>query len=105
MDENEDVAVPAADEALPAADDAVRALVTRLARPHPSGGDVVERAAILAEGPDSSAILRWIAEHDGKPEELAPLAGGRGLHGERIQTRADSARKPLRYVFPRGALS
>jgi hypothetical protein len=36
-------------------DDAIRAVVTRLSRPHASGGDVIERAAILAEGGDPAA--------------------------------------------------
>jgi hypothetical protein len=44
-------------------DDAIRALVTRLARPHPSGGDVIERAAILAEGADLAAVMAWITAH------------------------------------------
>ena len=34
-------------------DEAIRAVVTRLARSHSSGGEVIERAAILAEGGDS----------------------------------------------------
>jgi hypothetical protein len=87
-------------------DDAIRTLVTRLSRPHPSGGEVIERAAILAAGADSSAVLRWIAAHAGEPEELAPVASGRGLHSARLHD-ADraNARAPLRYVLPPGALS
>jgi hypothetical protein len=85
-------------------DDAIRTVVTRLARPHPSGGGVVERAAILAEGIDSSAILDWIADHDGKPEDAAPVASGNGLHSDRADNRAN-ARPPQRYVLPREALS
>jgi hypothetical protein len=87
-------------------DDAIRALVTRLARPHPSGGKVIERAAILAEGADSAAVLAWIAAHAGEPEELVPRASGRGLHSARLEY-SDGAdpRKPLRYVLPPGALS
>jgi hypothetical protein len=38
-------------------DDAIRAVVRRLSRPHASGGDVIERAAILAEGADAAAIV------------------------------------------------
>jgi hypothetical protein len=34
-------------------DDAIRAVVVRLSRPHASGGDAIERAAILAEGGDA----------------------------------------------------
>jgi hypothetical protein len=37
-------------------DDAIHILVTRLARPHISGGEAIERAAILAEGADSAAV-------------------------------------------------
>ena len=39
-------------------DDAIRAVVSRLARPHASGGMVVERAALLAEGADFAASRR-----------------------------------------------
>jgi hypothetical protein len=35
-------------------DDAIRSLATRLGRAYPSGGTVIERAAILAEGPTST---------------------------------------------------
>jgi hypothetical protein len=44
-------------------DDAIRAVVRRLARPHASGGDVIERAAIIAEGAASGAIIAWITAH------------------------------------------
>jgi hypothetical protein len=90
----------------PIEDDAIRALVKRLSRPHPSGGKVIERAAILAEGADSSAVLRWITAHAGEPEDLAPAASGRGLHSARLHDRGGAeGRKPLRYVLPPGALS
>ena len=86
-------------------DDAIRTLVTRLARPHPAGGKVIERAAIMAAGADSAAVLEWIATHAGEPENLVPVIAGRGLHSaERESDRAD-ARMPLRYVLPPGALS
>jgi len=86
-------------------DDAIRKLVTRLSRRHPSGGRVIERAAILAEGPDSSAILRWIDAHDGEPESRTPVAAGRGLHSARLHDGAGAdTRKPLRYVLPPGVL-
>ena len=51
--------------------DEIRVLLTRLARPHRSGGTVVERAAILAEGADFPMVMAWIGDHDGKPEEQA----------------------------------
>jgi hypothetical protein len=89
----------------PLDDDAIRALVTRLSRKHPSGGKVIERAAILAEGVDSAAVLRWIAEHDGVPEDLVAATSGHGLHGGSFQDRGGTdLRKPLRFVLPPGAL-
>jgi hypothetical protein len=87
-------------------DDAIRKLVTRLSRPHSSGGEVIERAAILAEGADSAAILAWIAAHDGQPEALAPVLTGGGLHSARVNDRsAIGSSTPRRYVLPAGALS
>ena len=87
-------------------EDAIRALVKRLSRPHPSGGRVIERAAILAAGANSSAILRWIAAHAWEAEELAALPTGSGLHAARIHDRGGlDGRAPLRYVLPPEALS
>jgi len=87
-------------------DDAIRALVKRLSRRHRSGGQVIERAAILAAGANSTAVLRWIAAHAGEPEELAPVTTGRGLHAARLNDgRGADGRTPLRYVLPPGALS
>lgn len=86
-------------------DDDIRTLVSRLARPHPSGGQVIERAAILAEGAESGEVLRWILAHGGEPEELAPVTSG-GLHGTRFQDRSGvDSRRPLRYILPPDALS
>jgi hypothetical protein len=85
-------------------DDAIRTLVTRLSRPHRSGGEVIERAAIMASGSDSAAVLAWIADHDGEPEELAPVAAGRGLHSARLHDSSAAERTPRRYVLPPGAL-
>jgi hypothetical protein len=48
-----------------------RAVVTRLARPHRSGGTVIERAAILAEGADSTRLVAWVVAHGGQPEATA----------------------------------
>jgi hypothetical protein len=53
------------------ADDAMRAVVTRLARRHPSGGRVIERAAILAEGAECAEVEAWIIAHRGEPEAAA----------------------------------
>jgi hypothetical protein len=83
----------------------IRALVTRLSRPHPSGGQVIERAAIMAEGADSSAVLAWITDHDGQPEHRAPATSRGGLHSARFHdAEAAATRAPLRYVLPPGTL-
>jgi hypothetical protein len=88
----------------PAGEDAIRAAVVRLSRPHPQGGDVIERAAILAEGVASGAIVEWIMAHSGEPEATAPAASSRGLYGGRLTSAAPPGRAPLRYVLPAGAL-
>jgi hypothetical protein len=81
-------------------DDAIRAVVARLSRPHRSGGTVIERAAILAEGAPSTDILAWIAAHAGQPEVAAPATTTRGLYGGGVT----APRGPARYVLPAGAL-
>jgi hypothetical protein len=86
-------------------EDAIRALVLRLSRPHRSGGAVIERAAILAEGGDSAAILEWIAAHAGEPEPAAPAAPTRGLYGSAFGGGVPAPRGPARYVLPAGALT
>jgi hypothetical protein len=82
-------------------DDAALALVTRLARPHPSGGVVIERSAILAAGTDFQAVMAWIAAHGGKPEAAAPLAPKGGLHGPRLA----AAGRAERFVLPAGTVT
>jgi len=86
-------------------DDAIRALITRLSRPHASGGEVIERAAILAEGADFAAVMAWIVAHAGKPETAVSAGPRHGLHGTRLNPigRAEPG-PPLRYVLPPGAL-
>lgn len=84
-------------------DKTIRSIVTRLARPHSSGGDVIERAAIMAEGADSAAILAWVVAHAGEPEVLAASGGGGGLHGARMGNGGGGdLRNPLRFVLPAG---
>ena len=86
-------------------DDAIRSLVTRLARAHPSGGTVIERAAVMAEGADSEAVMTWILAHGGRPEAAVETSSRHGLHGARLHTSGGSApRAASRYVLPAGAL-
>jgi hypothetical protein len=85
-------------------DEAIRSVVTRLARSHASGGEVIERAAILAEGGDFPAVMAWITAHGGLPEELVAAPPRRGLHGSRMDQN-ETNRTPRRFVLPPGALS
>ena len=80
---------------------AIRTTVMRLSRPHPSGGRVIERAAVLAVGAHSAAILTWIDAQGGRAEPLAPSRTTAGLHG---LGRPD-VRRPLRYLIPAVALA
>jgi hypothetical protein len=87
-------------------DDAICALVTRLARPHRSGGEVIERAAILAEGADSTAVIAWITAHAGIPEAPVATPPRHGLHGSRLgDSGGAGSPTPLRFVLPAGALA
>jgi hypothetical protein len=89
-----------------ARDAEIQALVKRLARPHPSGGDVVERAALLASGSDFAGVLAWINEHDGVAEAMASEPPRRGLHGPRVGISSGTeSRTPLRFVLPAGTLT
>jgi hypothetical protein len=89
-----------------AGDAEIRALVTRLARPHSSGGDVVERAALLASGGDFAAVMAWITDHAGVAEAMASEPARRGLHGPLVGiTGRTDAPTPLRFVLPAGTLS
>ncbi len=82
------------------------ALVKRLARPHPSGGDVVERAALLASGSDFTAVMAWVTAHAGEAETIAPATARRGLHGPRVGLSGGSdSQTPLRFVLPAGSLA
>lgn len=80
--------------------DAIGARVRRLARPHSSGGTVIERSVILAEGDDSAAILSWISDHHGVADSTAASsARSTGLHGAR-ETFSANAGLARRFVLP-----
>jgi hypothetical protein len=86
-------------------DDAIRSLVKRLGRAHPSGGTVVERAAVLAEGAEFEVVMAWIVAHGGEPEAAVPRAAKSGLHGLRVgDSGASEPRAASRFVLPPGAL-
>ncbi|MEA2265784.1 MAG: hypothetical protein QOE27_1367 [Solirubrobacteraceae bacterium] len=86
-------------------DDAIRLLLKRLARAHPSGGTVVERAAVLAEGTGSDDVLAWMMAHGAQAEASAPVSGRHGLHGaDRYATGPNTSSAPSRYILPPGAL-
>lgn len=80
---------------------AIRDLVIRLARPTRTGGHVIERAAILAEGSRCGDIEAWIVHHGGEPE-MPPVRVGRGLHADRGDRPGGA---PTRYLLPAGALA
>jgi hypothetical protein len=84
----------------------IPALVARLGRPHASGGTVVERAALMAEGADLDATVTWILAHGGEPEIGGRPAPQGGLHGPRSNSAGTSAgsQTPRRFVLPPGAL-
>jgi hypothetical protein len=84
----------------------IRSVVRRLSRQHPSGGQVIERAAVVAEGADSGAILAWITDHDGRPEARAPMKSRGGLHRARLAgDNGMGSGAPQRYVLPPDALA
>jgi hypothetical protein len=84
-------------------DDEINALVTRLSRPHASGGVVIERAAMLAAGADFPAVMQWVLAHAGTPEMAGASARPRGLHGSHFTDGAPE-RPASRFVLPVGAL-
>jgi purine nucleoside permease len=84
-------------------DSEINALVTKLSRPHSSGGVVIERAAILAAGSDFPAVMDWITAHAGTPDTAGAATRHRGLHGSHFSERAPST-PALRFVLPVGAL-
>ena len=83
----------------------MRSLVRRLARAHPSGGAVIERAAVVAEGADAEAVIAWIVARGGKPEATVETSARHGLQGSRLHASGRSdPRAPSRFVLPAGAL-
>lgn len=87
-------------------DEAIRTLVTRLARAHPSGGTVIERAAIVAEGAGSNDVLTWIVAHGGEPEAMVRTTRSHGLHGSRLHdSEGSEPPAPSRFVLPADALA
>jgi hypothetical protein len=92
-------------DAKPIPDEDIGALVARLSRPNRDGQRVIERAAIMAEGSRSAAILDWLAVASWTPEEAVESTayrGGGGLHGVRREADRNDARAqtPRRYVSP-----
>jgi len=78
----------------------ISTLVSRLARPHSSGGVVVERASLLAEGANFAAIMDWILAHGGVAEAASDQRGG-GLQGMAAFERgAASVVSARRFVLP-----
>jgi hypothetical protein len=85
-------------------DTAIEEIVGRLARPHRSGGKVIERVAILAEGADFDAVMSWILGRGGKAETAPPKAAPRGIHAARYHdTEGDAPPVPLRFILPSAA--
>ncbi len=70
-------------------DEEIRTVIARLARPHASGGVVVGRAALLAEGLEFAAIREWIIDHGGTPEASTVVAveSGRPPRGRPVLER------------------
>lgn len=81
--------------------DAIGVLVKRLARPHPSGGTVIERPVVLAEGTRSTAIFAWITDHGGAPDSTLPSAPSKGLHSRSPAGGVERETTPARrYILP-----
>jgi len=81
--------------------DAIGALVRRLARPHSSGGMVIERSVIIAEGARSKEILGWISAHDGVADATVVTRPSSGLHGPKLTASPAAQDAPARrFVLP-----
>ena len=92
-------------------DGAIVALVAGVARPQPSGGRVIERAAIMATGSDSPPVIAWIVSHfrggaawgNRVAGRSAWLAVYRSRRGNVRPARHPSCRRPARRVLPLAA--
>jgi hypothetical protein len=82
----------------------IRVLLARLGRPDRSGGTVIERAALLAEGADFDATIAWILAHGGQPEARAIAAPQGGMYGRKADGSGAGSQTPRRFVLPPGAL-
>jgi hypothetical protein len=68
--------------------------------------EVIERAAILAEGANFAAVMAWIIAHDGTAETQVAATPRYGLHGSRLSCSGGAEpRPPLRFVLPADALA
>jgi hypothetical protein len=66
---------------------------------------VIERAAIVAAGAESGAVMAWIVAHGGTPEGPVERSARHGLHGSRLHAGGGSGpRAASRFVLPAGAL-
>jgi hypothetical protein len=97
-------AEPEPKAAEPPGSDDIRQLLARIARPHRSGGKVVERASVLSAGADFTAVMAWIEEHGGEAEAVAPRKAQRGLHSARLASGPGGDPTPLRFILPPGVL-
>jgi hypothetical protein len=87
-------------------DTAIQTLVERLARANPAGGHVIERAAIVAEGADSQAVIAWIIDRGGIPETTETSGQRHGLHGAlRHSGGGAEPRRPSRFILPADAFA
>jgi len=83
----------------PTDEDELRAVVDRLARSDRAGGRVIERAALLAEGTRSTALIAWLGAHGWEPEAPATASPrGGGIHGAR-EHRSATPTAPARYLL------
>ncbi len=82
---------------------AIAARVSTLCRPHVSGGSVIERSVILAEGSRALAMFAWIEDHDGVADYTVAAARSGGLHGARVSTAPVAGATAKRFVLPQGA--